>query len=296
MSSFAFWLDDDDIYEEDASVVRLERRMIRDPVHIEHFNFFFCWFVRYFRVSKDLFCHLLNIIEVQLGATIGSTTVLPVIKLAATIRFLAEGSYQKGVRNDLFVGIAQPTISKALTQVIGIMETYVCPDAIKFPTEEAEKNAIKLGFYQKSGFPGVIGCVDGTHIKIFPPPSDIQHLYYNRKGYHSLNALIVCDHQLMIRYVDANYPGSSHDSFIWNASPLNEHLKTNYQRMERNTWLLGRITVERSIGVLKNVFRCVLGARQLPSPKLVYVFRICDRASFPVTTSEVRLPTIQLPN
>lgn len=212
-------------------------------------------------MSKDLFCHLLNIVEVQLGATIGSTTVLPVIKLAATIRFLAEGSYQKGVGNDLFVGIAQPTISKALTQVIDIMETYVCPDAIKFPTEEAEKNAIKLGFYQKSGFPGVIGCVDGTHIKIFPPPSDIQHLYYNRKGYHSLNALIVsmitsktclvlkfvfqvCDHQLMIRYVDANYPGSSHDSFIWNASPLNEHLKTNYQRGERNTWLLGRFIMQ----------------------------------------------------
>lgn len=143
-------------------------------------------------MSKDLFRYLLNIVETQLGAAVGSTTVQPVIKLAATMRFLAEGQYQKGTGNDLFVGMAQSTMSKSLTQVIDVLETYVCPEAIKFPTEEAEKNAIKLGFFQKSGFPGVIGCVDGTHIKIFPPGSDIQHLYYNRKGYHSLNVMIVC--------------------------------------------------------------------------------------------------------
>lgn len=34
-------------------------------------------------------------------------------------------------------------------------------------------------------FPGVIGAVDGTHIKILAPKDD-HATYINRKGYHSL--------------------------------------------------------------------------------------------------------------
>jgi len=40
-------------------------------------------------------------------------------------------------------------------------------------------------------FPGVIGAVDGTHVAIWPPEKEREHLYINRKLYHSLNVLIV---------------------------------------------------------------------------------------------------------
>lgn len=130
--------------------------------------------------------------EHKLGVTVGSSSVLPITKLSAALRFFAEGSYQKGVGNDVFAGMAQPTLSKTLASVIDILETQVCPMVIQFPMQDAEKDAIKLGFYEKTGFPGVIGCVDGTHVRIFPPPADVQHLYYNRKGFHSLNVMLVC--------------------------------------------------------------------------------------------------------
>lgn len=119
-----------------------------------------------------------------------STSVPPMIMLAASLRFFAEGNYQKGVGNDRFIGLAQPTMSKVLQIVLDIIETEVCPAVIQFPTEEGEKNAIKLGFYAKTGFPGVIGCVDGTHISIIPP-AHAKHLYYNRKGFYSLNVMLV---------------------------------------------------------------------------------------------------------
>lgn len=50
-------------------------------------------------------------------------------------------------------------------------------------------------FYEDFHFPGVVGCVDCTHIAIFPPNiNDDQapeYIYINRKGYHSINVQIV---------------------------------------------------------------------------------------------------------
>lgn len=215
MSSFELWYSDeesDDITEEDDLLsVRIERRRLRDasnPLELPSntyvlpnfwrfffLNFFFFYsFVQYFRVSKDLFKYLLDILETHLGPAVGSASVLPIIKLAAALRFFAEGGYQKGAGNDIFVGVAQPTMSKMLSRVIDVFEQHLCAAEITFPTSEQDKNSIKMGFFAKTGFPGVIGCVDGTHVKIVKPTSDIQHLYYNRKGYHSLNVMVVCIH------------------------------------------------------------------------------------------------------
>ncbi|XP_062535365.1 putative nuclease HARBI1 isoform X2 [Armigeres subalbatus] len=256
-------------------------------------------FIEYFRVSKELFRYLLERMEGRLGGACKFSSVHPMIKLSAALRFLAEGSYQKGVGNDLFSGLAQPTFSKVLSTVIDAFETEICQEAIRFPMSHEEKCKIKRAFYEKTGFPGVIGCVDGTHVRIFKPVSEVQHLYYNRKGFHSLNVMIVCDHQQMIRYVDANSPGANHDSFIWNNSALDVMLSQDRQNGEINSWLLGdagyplkpylitpfrtsantatssrrtkfngihsktRMIIERTIGVMKNVFRCILAARQL---------------------------------
>lgn len=37
---------------------------------------------------------------------------------------------------------------------------------------------------------GVIGAIDGTHVAITTPYVD-EHLYVNRKRYHSLNVMVV---------------------------------------------------------------------------------------------------------
>ncbi|XP_054746742.1 putative nuclease HARBI1 [Anastrepha obliqua] len=152
-----------------------------------------------------------------------------------------------------------------------------------------------MDFYQKYGFPDAILCVDGTHIKIVAPAKD-KFLYFNRKGYYSINAMIICDNKMRIRYVNAQYPGSNHDAHIWNVSSARNFFENKYLNGERNTWLLGdagyalepwlmtpfrspttgsaegnynkihakaRNTIERTIGVFKNRFRCLLGAREL---------------------------------
>lgn len=67
-----------------------------------------------------------------------------------------------------------------------------------------------------SRFPGAIGTVDGIHIAILSTLDG--HNFINCKHFQSLNVQIVCDPSLKIRSINANYGGSTHDSFIWNRS------------------------------------------------------------------------------
>ena len=59
---------------------------------------------------------------------------------------------------------------------------------------DAEVAEVKNPFYQRGGFPCVIGCVDGTHIRI-QAPNEHENAYVNRKGFHSINVQEVCNHE-----------------------------------------------------------------------------------------------------
>ena len=50
---------------------------------------------------------------------------------------------------------------------------------------------VKNKFYEIAHFPGVVGLVDGTHIRI-QRPSEIEADYINRRFYHSINVQAVC--------------------------------------------------------------------------------------------------------
>ena len=47
----------------------------------------------------------------------------------------------------------------------------------------------KEQFYSLGRFPGVIEAIDGTHIPIIASSED-EHLFVNRKGFHSINVQI----------------------------------------------------------------------------------------------------------
>ena len=80
-------------------------------------------------------------------------------------------------------------------------------------------------------FLGVRGFLDGTHIEIQKPSknvTDCPEFFFNRKGFHSLNVLIYCDHKRKVRFFVSSYAGSVHDSRIYRESALKTHLLESF--------------------------------------------------------------------
>lgn len=138
------------------------------------------------RLSREAFKCILD--STSFPAISRCTAVPPVLKLAATLNLLASGSYQLNVGGSFLFGMAQPTISTIFNETIVLLEEALCSDWVKI--EPSLFNETKKHFFRKFKIPGVVGCIDGTHIPILRPTQD-EHMYFNRKGFHSINAMIV---------------------------------------------------------------------------------------------------------
>lgn len=135
--------------------------------------------------------------------------------MLCAISFLATGSYQRivGITHNL----PQRTTSRCIRQVVDALNhPAVMGKWIVFPKTRQDRGYIKqecvsyyiftillLGtcnalnsitycsrFQSRFGLPGVIGCIDCTHVALVKPNEE-EHLFYNRKGYHSLNVQMV---------------------------------------------------------------------------------------------------------
>ncbi|KAL0810119.1 hypothetical protein ABMA28_010921 [Loxostege sticticalis] len=250
------------------------------------------FFREQFRLNKSTFRKLC--IDLRTYTSLRGTKEIPLeVKVLCTLSFLATGSYQRivGVTQHL----PQRTTSRCIRQVVGALNNEVILKKwIVFPQTQPERSRIRQEFQRIFHIPGVIGCIDCTHIAIVRPDED-EHLYFNRKGYHSLNVQMICDHNLKILNVNAKFGGATHDSFIWSSSHVEQYMRGLHQNGEQ-TWLLGdsgypqrawlmtpilnaapgsreevyttrhvqaRNSIERCFGLLKARWRCLLKHRTL---------------------------------
>ena len=82
-------------------------------------------------------------------------------------------------------------------------------------------------FFMRSRLPGVIGSIDCVHIPIQSPGGDDAEIYRNRKCYFSINVQLICDTTNYISDVVARWPGSVHDSTIFDHSHIRAVLETS---------------------------------------------------------------------
>ncbi|KAJ8965083.1 hypothetical protein NQ317_016113 [Molorchus minor] len=200
---------------------------------------------------------------------------------------------------DYFISMSQSSVSRCISTVNTAFEGLYYK--IHFPSNEEERSVVKQGFMEmQNGFPGIVGAIDGTQIAISAPSINNELfpplLFYNRKGFYSLNVQIICDSKLKIMAINARFPGSVHDAAIWTTCQIRELLRNNYIDGDYSSWLIGdsgyplepwlmtpvsnndltlpeqnyntshrstRNVVERTIGVLKARFRCLLKHRVL---------------------------------
>ena len=111
----------------------------------------------------------------------------------------------------------------------------MAPNFIYMPNNSNEILRTKKEFYKAAGFPGVIRCINGLHIPIIAPHQD-EFAFVNHKKFHSINIQGICDAHLVFLDIVAKWPGSSHKSFLLQASQVNDDFD---QGKYGESWLLG---------------------------------------------------------
>jgi len=134
------------------------------------------------------------------------------LKLTSVLRFYATSSFQV-VLGDL-EGLSQPAISRLVLKVSQAIAKKLTI-FIKFPNQSQDISINAQKFYAIEQFPGVIGAIDFTHIRIQSPGGEDSELFKNRKGYHSINCQAICDADLLFSNIVARWRGSVYDSRIF---------------------------------------------------------------------------------
>ena len=63
-------------------------------------------------------------------------------------------------------------------------------------------------------FKGCLEAIDGSHIHLSPPTA-LQSLYQNRKGFLSQNCLFICNFDMVFTYILTGWEGSAIDARVW---------------------------------------------------------------------------------
>ncbi len=158
--------------------------------------------------------------------TLRSNAFSAELKVAMTLRFLATGKMQQCNSDDL--GPSQPSISRIVMETImALTAPHIVTHFIDFPTTPRIIQQKETQFMQIASFPGVVGAIDGTHIKIIAPTVN-ENIYVNRKRYHSINTQVVFDAEYNILDVVPKWPGSTHDARILNQSGLKQLFERHF--------------------------------------------------------------------
>jgi len=142
---------------------------------------------------------------------------------------------------------------------------------------------VKSEFFKMHEIDGVIGVIDGSHIKIKWPTSKDHYIYYNRKGDYNLLIQGVCDYQKKFISFFCGEPRSIYDSRLLKKSSLyrksiNGFLGINFlsgdsaypcldwlicpfkdngnlTQIKKYLIIATRIVIENAFGLLKERFR-----------------------------------------
>ena len=136
-------------------------------------------------------------------------------------------------------GVAIPTVTVTVRTVCYAINEHLLPDYIHMPKDVPSLERLIAAWEQKTGFPMVVGTVDGTHIPIMQPYLNSQD-YYSYKMKYTTYVQSVCDYNGEFIDVDVRWPGGTHDAKVFSYSSINRLLKEQNQPYLCRTLLPGR--------------------------------------------------------
>lgn len=99
-------------------------------------------------------------------------------------------------------------------------------DEIRWPTPEERRNLSS----RLPQFPGCIGMIDGTLVKIRRPYNNPEHRrwFNGRKKMYAMNNTVIIDHSGLFIHLDVGYPGSFHDVNILRQSDVYHNWRQHF--------------------------------------------------------------------
>ncbi|XP_070377009.1 putative nuclease HARBI1, partial [Dermacentor albipictus] len=275
-------------------------RVVRDrlnPMELYNDDEFLCRF----RFSKSAVQQLLAMLPLRERTDGRGFPVPPLLQLLITLRFYGAGTFQI-VTGDL-VNVSQPTVSRVIERVSTMIARSLFTALVKFPAA-SEVSGVMSEFYKLGKFPGVSGCIDCTHVPIKSPGGDHAEVYRNRKGYFSINVQGITGPDLQFYDVVASWPGSAHDSRIFDSSrarvlyetgvvpgillgdigyacrpylmtPLKDPDQGSPEYRYNNSQAKTRNSVERVFGIWKRRFPCLQMKLQVQTNTTLVVITAC---------------------
>ncbi|KAK3913131.1 Putative nuclease [Frankliniella fusca] len=178
-------------------------------------------FKAHFRMSRTMFLELSRVIRDHLDATRRRrrerTPFLDIMLMVIWLLATPDSYRSVALRFGVTPGTLHYFYSYIIEALRELAERY-----IRWPSQE-ERQAIKQSWEDATGFPGVIGAIDCTHVPISAPletPAD----YVNRHDLHSINVQCVVDHTLLVREIHAGEVGSMNDRRVFRRSNLQRQL------------------------------------------------------------------------
>ncbi|XP_035705571.1 putative nuclease HARBI1 [Folsomia candida] len=180
-------------------------------------------FKRRFHLAKRTVLFVFELVKTDLSAPVRrGASIPPLHQVLIALNFYATGSFQIPVGDNLTV--CQATVSNVIRRVSRAI-AKMSRRFIRFPTH-AEAPLVREQFFQTGGFPGVVGAIDCTLIKINSPGGNDAELYRCRKQYFALNVQAICDANLCFTNIVARWFGSAHDARIFDNSLVKERIIT----------------------------------------------------------------------
>ncbi|KAI4470811.1 hypothetical protein MML48_1g03717 [Holotrichia oblita] len=259
----------DDFYEfmdyvEDEGYIRMPRNIIRDMENpLEKYNN--NELLKRYRFSRETIQHiLLNLVyPAEPFIDQRGLPICPITKLCVALRFYASGSIQRVIGDT--GSMSQTTVHRIIQEVSENLARNL-RQYVKFPDRNGMNNNRNL-FFEIGGFPGVSGCVDGTHIEIKTLGEKMQKCLETGKVGCRLIYKLRFEQELLTGLLlgDSAYQ-QTHYLFTPVLNPA-----TRAQNLYNNAHIRTRNVVERTFGIWKSRFRCLTTCLQY---KLRNVVRI----------------------